>query len=627
MWTSRSVRTNAAAFAGIGVIALIGMSCSSKTPPISNQSGFHQNESLRTQPSRNASPALVIDEVTDIRARQGTVVAGPTAETIVVSGSGFGTLPMALPTSLPKDTPYIEVRDVSRKWSAGGKGGVESPAVACWNNTVNGHTCANQIILNTLKEGHLTRYPFFAGDNITITVCSPSDTSVCDHYSTTIRVVERVETPNSIEVLSTRSDEGILHTIRLSFTPRAVGLDAVGNIYVAGSNSISAFAAGAHDAARPLAIVSGSKTHLSDPNAVWVDSNRRLYVAQPNAIAVFGPDAAGNHAPERYLEGDRAKVSSYPLGIVVDSQGFIYLADSDGIEVYSPTSNGDASPIGIIRRDGFKVVAETIDSHDNLYVIGEPLDARYENSPDQISIYDLRDVGAWKLKKELSLGPFGSFASWLAVDRAGLVYLSDSFLPWPINVLSPPTIGAIKFLRQVKTFSSLRGLLSSTSAMDRNGNIYICMFDADHYRFGPLRLLMTTDEVVRELGPGTPAKDCRPNGDCTYELKYTDGNETLVLGGVRPGHASALNFLSIDRGVHGTGLAHLRSGIGPIAGWRWEGIPIFSVPPSQVKGWGVCDYGWHDRGYCGAPGPDVHSLMVNYRIRNGRVTGINFGTE
>src|SRR4029077_2371226 len=143
-------------------------------------------------------------------------------------------------------------------------------------------------------------------------------------------------------------------------------------------------------------------------------------------------------------------------------------------------------------------------------------------------------------------------------------------------------------------------------------------FAADHYRYGPLRLLMSTDAIQRMLGPSTPVKHCFRAGDCEDELRYTDGHDSLTI---------AYTYLHLKRGEHGSAFAHLRPGIGPLANWRWEDLPVFAVPPSRIIGWTVCDEGWENRGYCGSSGPGARALDLNFIIKRGKVTEVYFGAE
>jgi hypothetical protein len=427
-----------------------------------------------------------------------------------------------------------------------------------------------------------------------------------------------LDNPNSVEVLSTATGDGVIRTLDLTFSPRSIALDADEKVYVAGDDAVSVFPAGAADSARPIATISGPRTLLREPNALWVAPDRRLYVAEPNNVMVFGPGAAGNKAPERLIHGSGARVSTYPLGLVLDSRGFIYVADSDGVEVYSPSSSGNSPPIDIIARHGFKVIAESIDTHDNLYVLEDPFVGAFDNADDRISVYDLRNAGIWKRTRTFVLKAQG-LASWLAVAEDGKILVADDSLPNPVWIYSPPSIGPPK-LESKRTTYAYDGRFRIVSATDHNANVYIGTFVADHDQYGPVRLLMTSDEIERKLGRSTPIKRCYGSGpaDCEDELRYTDGQDSLTI---------AYTYIHLKRGEHGSGFTHLKPGTEPIAGWRWEGLSVFAMPPSRILGWPVCDGGWDNRGYCGGPGEDPRGIELNFVIKRSKVVEVFFGSE
>lgn len=157
-----------------------------------------------------------------------------------------------------------------------------------------------------------------------------------------------------------------------------------------------------------------------------------------------------------------------------------------------------------------------------------------------------------------------------------------------------------------------------------------------HLDFGPLQLLTPKSTIVAQFGIGTPARFCWPKRDwqnpnvpdCDELLKYTDGRDLLVLDFGPAGARTILIELTIKRGGHVLQIAHMKTTIPPIRDWRWEGLPVFATPPSQIKGWEICDFGGSEfRGYCGGGKPNPRGLLVEYSFHNGVVTTVDFGTE
>ena len=102
-------------------------------------------------------------------------------------------------------------------------------------------------------------------------------------------------------------------------------------------NRITEYAPNSNGDARPVRVISGSKTLLSNPWGIALDSSSNIYVTNGDSINVYAANAKGNASPERLISGSLTKLGE-PEGIAVDASGYAYVA------------NWDASTLWFLRR-------------------------------------------------------------------------------------------------------------------------------------------------------------------------------------------------------------------------------------------------------------------------------------
>jgi sugar lactone lactonase YvrE len=147
--------------------------------------------------------------------------------------------------------------------------------------------------------------------------------------------------------------------------PRAVAVDAAGQLYVAdmrsasGANAygpdlggISVHRAGARDNEAPLRVIAGSETRLNGPGVPAVDRSGNLYV--PNrwgtgrgSVTVYGPQADGDVRPLRTIAGPATRLRG-PTAVALDLHDTLYVANTGTVTVYPPRANGDVAPVRTI---------------------------------------------------------------------------------------------------------------------------------------------------------------------------------------------------------------------------------------------------------------------------------------
>jgi sugar lactone lactonase YvrE len=195
---------------------------------------------------------------------------------------------------------------------------------------------------------------------------------------------------------------------RLLRRPISLGVDRAGYLHVgygadprADAGTIAVFAPDADGDARPIRVIIGPRNGLGRPAVVAVDRHGYLYAINSHnrtvdhAVRVFAPDAKGDAAPCRVIEGPRTQITR-PSGLALDRQGRLYVGSSGstsqspegGITVYAPGVTGDTAPIRrLIGGDYYGMGWPTrllLDRHDSLYV----------RSPVPIAVYAPGATGA-----------------------------------------------------------------------------------------------------------------------------------------------------------------------------------------------------------------------------------------
>ncbi len=124
--------------------------------------------------------------------------------------------------------------------------------------------------------------------------------------------------------------------------------------------------------------IDGVNTNLSQSNACTTDANGRIYVAsrgRVDGVLVFSPGAQGDTPPERAIYGGLTGFSD-PIDIAVDSAGFVYVADyaKGDVRVFAPTASGGTPPSRIIKGSFSRPISVAVDSVGNVYVGDSPKD-------------------------------------------------------------------------------------------------------------------------------------------------------------------------------------------------------------------------------------------------------------
>jgi tripartite motif-containing protein 71 len=201
-------------------------------------------------------------------------------------------------------------------------------------------------------------------------------------------------------------------------SPRALALDAAGNLYVADTFQIQK-----RDAQGHWAVIATDGTPLgqvSAPSALAVDGAGNLYVVGRDGKGqswIQERDAQGNWSilatPGEAL-GQVSVQGDVPISVAVDGAGNLYVADRrriqkrDALGNWSVLATGGAAPGQVLNP-----TALAADSAGNLYVALAGNGARIQKRDAQ---------GRWSI-----LAPEG--ASALAADSAGNLYVADPYGP------------------------------------------------------------------------------------------------------------------------------------------------------------------------------------------------------
>jgi sugar lactone lactonase YvrE len=221
-----------------------------------------------------------------------------------------------------------------------------------------------------------------------------------------------------------------------------VALGAGDTLYVADvqASGVRTYRPGARGTAVPVRTLSGPGAYLSDPRGIAIDRRGTLYVAsgpQPitqGAIRVYAPGSTDAWSPLRIITGRRTRLSR-PEDVAVDSRGYIYAANRAGaVTVYAPGAEGDAAPVRVIagRNTLLRDPAHlAIGPGDTLYVLNAFGGFwKYGNAYVTVTVYSPRSSGDVEPVRTINVtgSPTafdGRFATGIAVDARGSVYLSD----------------------------------------------------------------------------------------------------------------------------------------------------------------------------------------------------------
>ena len=141
-------------------------------------------------------------------------------------------------------------------------------------------------------------------------------------------------------------------TITGLFEPTGVAVSSNGTVYVAnsGNNSITEYAPGATGAATPTATISGTATGLDAPSSITL-AGGDLWVTDPvaNVVEAFTAGSSGNELPAESISGPKTKLD-HPTAVAVDDSlgGFGQDLGVPGVLVINTPTAGAASVTGYL---------------------------------------------------------------------------------------------------------------------------------------------------------------------------------------------------------------------------------------------------------------------------------------
>lgn len=234
--------------------------------------------------------------------------------------------------------------------------------------------------------------------------------------------------------------------------PSAIARDSSGRLYVTNQvgNAVTVFAANANGNTRPLAVIGGPHTLLSDPTSIALDANGAIYVANAarakrGSITVYPALSSSgilDESPISEISGSRTLLDVV-TGIALDSQGNIYVANELGgpvvphqrfdvgrVTVYAAGSSGNVAPVAAISGAKTGLASPTdiaLDSADNIYVVNQTTanTGDNENFVASITVYQAGSKGdtapiATIAGDNTALTSFGG----IALDATGNIYTS-----------------------------------------------------------------------------------------------------------------------------------------------------------------------------------------------------------
>lgn len=168
--------------------------------------------------------------------------------------------------------------------------------------------------------------------------------------------------------------------------PWSLALDGSDSLYVTnlgpvscGCPSVTVYLPRANGNVKPIRVITGTKTKLSEPNGVALDQSGRIYIANsccPSSIRVYGADANGNVAPVRTIAGGNTQLNG-PNAVVLDSTGYIYVTNLNSytVAVFAPGANGDVAPARLLDNGVVGPFGIALDENEKIYVTNVGFDS------------------------------------------------------------------------------------------------------------------------------------------------------------------------------------------------------------------------------------------------------------
>jgi len=372
-------------------------------------------------------------------------------------------------------------------------------------------------------NGTVTAYPVGSNGNIAPIVPNPalcqSNSIAVDRNSGDIYVANFGA--GTVNVFG-KGSKGSVAPERILAPPAqgSIAVGADGRLYLRTYNSILIYAPGASGADKPVSIINGSNTGLTDWGGIAVDGDGNIAADSKGAVLIFAPNSSGDVAPNATVPVPQTNATvggcafdktgnlyiSYNLSyfgtyippevavyskdqggytqsslfvdptafefgyVAVDSQGRIYVGrPSFGIAIYAPGSSGLTTPTATLTGVGGPFVLDDLGQiflAEGSSVAVFPPGSEGSASPE--SVIAAQGTG-------LS-GPAG-----MAVFHDGSIYLSGFLVDraGPLSVIRRFAAGAIDQGTPISTVSD--GLMPedlSSLALDGAGNQYVLSSEA-----------------------------------------------------------------------------------------------------------------------------------------------------
>ncbi len=223
------------------------------------------------------------------------------------------------------------------------------------------------------------------------------------------------------EWLSLQQPETAVSEISLTFGPRGIVADAVGNLYVAASDGIRRISAESGQVEEFASTCGDDNTNFSSPQGIAIAPDGSLYVADRYNDRICRISSDGTTCNELDLNGLEL---SDPCDVAVEDNSIVYVADLRNNRVIARAPDGSVRVVGDSAH--WIPTGLTVDRQGNLYVADNAEGAIWRLEPDDtLTLLAGTGVNGYSGDSGPASAAQLNYPFGLAIDHTGNLYIAD----------------------------------------------------------------------------------------------------------------------------------------------------------------------------------------------------------